>query len=431
MDNEREWIRPEGYQSAGARPSQPLSPAQPVGEAFGYPGGVTPGGPDAAAIPPTAVIKQRKRPSWAALTATAVAAALLASGATVGFEALRSEVVSESHSGVTTRATSADSTAVPAGNVNWESVASKVHDSVVSINTRTDRGAEAGSGVILDTTGHILTNDHVIDGAHQIVVTLSDGRMYPATLRGTDPSTDLAVITLDNPPSELKAATFGNSSQLKVGQDVVAVGNPLGLSNTVTTGVISALNRPVTTKKIVQRGNFQQVAGKVITNAIQLDASINPGNSGGPVFDTNGNVIGLSSSIVTLGPEGESGSIGLGFAIPANLASNIADQLIANGKAEHAYLGVSVVSGQAKTDDEVRAGAVLGSVEENGPAAAAGLREGDVITAIDGNPVVSDNSLVGYVRQYKSGDEITITYVRDGKSAEVKAKLAVRGDEFN
>lgn len=393
---------------------------------LGYSAGPGYGAGTTSALPSTS---RRQKPSWGMLTLTAVLSAALASAMSLGVVHYWPPAQPD-----TTVATS-DSAPAPAAPVSssshsdWQSVAAQVKDSVVSITTRTERGADAGSGVILDTTGHILTNDHVISGAQEIVVTLSDGRMYPARLQGTDPATDLAVITIEKPPSGLQAATFADSSQLVVGQAVVAVGNPLGLSNTVTTGVISALNRPVTTQKPPQQdGPLDPTAAKVITNAVQIDASINPGNSGGPVFDAAGKVIGISSSIATLGEDGNSGSIGLGFAIPANLASMVSSQLITSGKAEHAFLGVSVTNGQANSEDAVRAGAVVRQVEAGGPAAAAGLNAGDVITAIDGQAVISANSLIGFVRQHGSGDKVTLTYVRDGKQLDTQVTLAVRSD---
>ena len=329
----------------------------------------------------------RRRPSWAALIGTSLASALLASGATFGGAALLNDSTEPTPAASTSQSSSAAPTAAALAassseQPNWEAVAAHVKPSVVAISTRTAEGSAAGSGVILDSSGHILTNNHVIDGARQIQVSLSDGRMFEAEVRGTDPATDLAVITLTNPPSDLEPATFGDSSGLTVGQPVVAVGNPLGLSSTVTTGIVSALNRPVTTQQTTGQGPFQQVTGRVTTNAIQLDASVNPGNSGGPVFDATGQVIGITSSIATLGTEGESGSIGLGFAIPGDLASRVADQLIADGVAKHAFLGVGLADGEAKTKDAVRTGALVRTVESDSPAAAAGIESGDVIVAI-------------------------------------------------
>lgn len=373
-------------------------------------------------------VRQARRPSWAALLTTALAAALLSSGITVGVSHMFNEP-SLPAAGVRTDDAVAQTVSTPIE--NWEGVASQVKDSVVSIMTRTNTGRDAGSGVILDDSGNILTNHHVIRSAETIDVQLADGRIYPAKLRGADASTDLAVITLqDAPVQTLSAAKFADSANLKVGEPVVAVGNPLGLSHTVTTGVISALNRPVTTRTIIDQGPFQQVAAKVITNAVQIDASINPGNSGGPVFDASGQVIGISSSIATLGEGGASGSIGLGFAIPANLAKRVASDLIKNGVAEHAFMGVQVDDGEAKVDGAVRLGALLGHVEANSPAAKSQLQENDVVVAINDQPVGNANALVGYVRQYASGETIQVHYVRDGKLHKTNVTLAARPDSL-
>ncbi|MDO5701336.1 MAG: trypsin-like peptidase domain-containing protein [Bowdeniella nasicola] len=376
---------------------------------------------------------RRSGPTWKALIATSLGAAVLASGMSVGAVQLM-----DRHTVSTASPTASPSpvSEPPLAEVsstdlpNWEAVAERVRPSVVAIATRTAEGSGAGSGVILDTAGHILTNDHVIAGARDIVVTLNDGRMLTATARGTDPATDLAVITLTDPPEDLAPATFGDSKALAVGQPVVAVGNPLGLSSTVTTGIVSALNRPVTTTKVSGEGPFQQVTGQVVTNAIQLDASINPGNSGGPVFDGRGEVIGISSSIATLGQRGESGSIGLGFAIPAKLASRVSDELIASGIAKHAFLGIGLADGRAELGTSIRAGALVRSVEPGSPAAKAGVREGDIVTSIDDDPVVSANSLIGYVRQYAANDTVELTIARDGDLHEVQATLDVREDRI-
>ncbi|WP_448073460.1 S1C family serine protease [Georgenia yuyongxinii] len=313
---------------------------------------------------------------------------------------------------------------------DWANVAAAVRQSVVAIDVRTASGEGAGSGVIIDAEGHILTNDHVVgdavDGGLQ--VTLFDGRIYEATVAGTDPATDLAVITLNDPPQDLQAATLGNSDDVIVGDPVAAVGNPLGLSSTVTTGIVSALDRPVQTSE--QPQGLGQQGVQVVTNAIQVDAAINPGNSGGPLFDAAGRVIGINSSIASMPTaSGSAGNIGLGFAIPSNLAKQVAEQLMANGVAEHAYLGVSLQDGLATADGATRAGAQVESVEPNTPAQAAGLQPGDVIVAIDDEPVDGALSLTGFVRQHASGDQVTLTVVRDGRTVDLTATLATREDQ--
>src|SRR6478735_12565820 len=226
---------------------------------------------------------------------------------------------------------------------DWAAVSAAVSPSVVSIDVTTQQGSGAGSGVVFDKSGHILTNNHVVGdatGNGAITVTLNDGRTYAATIVGTDPSTDLAVIKLTNGPSDLTPITLGDSEALKVGDPAMAVGNPLGLSGTVTTGIISALNRPVSTGTASESplGQQQTSGDEVVTNAIQTSAAINPGNSGGALVNAKGELIGINSSIASLGQSSsgsQSGNIGIGFAIPVKEAKSIADQLIKSGKAEH------------------------------------------------------------------------------------------------
>ena len=248
-------------------------------------------------------------------------------------------------------------------------------------------------------------------------VTLVDGRLFDATVVGTDPTTDLAVIKLKDVPDDLKASALGDSSKVTVGEPVMAVGNPLGLANTVTTGIVSAVDRPVSTAG-------ENGSEGTVTNAIQIDAAVNPGNSGGPLFDAKGQVIGINSSIATL--SSESGSIGLGFAIPVDLVKNIAAQLVEDGTAEHAFLGVGLSDGTATADGVTRRGAVVESVSEGSPAAKAELQVKDTIVAIDGKAVGGAESLTAYVRALASGADSTLTVVRDGKTLEVDVTLAVR-----
>nr|WP_240917598.1 trypsin-like peptidase domain-containing protein [Phycicoccus sp. HDW14] len=284
-----------------------------------------------------------------------------------------------------------------------------------------------------------MTNNHVVAGAQKLQVTLNDGRTYSAQVRGTDPSTDLAVITIDKAPSDLAPIAMGDSEALKVGDPVMAVGNPLGLAGTVTTGIVSALNRPVTTQAEDDsqqqqnpfNGDFQQqqsTAEPVVTNAIQTSAAINPGNSGGALVDSSGRLVGINSSIASLGASsgGQSGSIGIGFAIPVAEVQSIAKQLIDTGKAQHAYLGVTPQNGSASDGSATRAGAEVTSVGAGTPAAKAGLQKGDVITALNGDPVDSAESLVGYVREQTVGSTVKLTVLRDGKSIEVRATLVAR-----
>jgi putative serine protease PepD len=301
---------------------------------------------------------------------------------------------------------------------------------VVAITVTGSQGGGQGSGVIFDTAGHILTNNHVAvagGAGSQISVTLADQRTYGATVVGTDPSTDLAVIKLTNAPSDLKPIALGDANTLKVGDQVMAVGNPLGLAGTVTTGIVSALNRPVTTSDSSTdpnaQQNTQQNADPVVTNAIQTSAAINPGNSGGALVNASGQLIGINSAIASLGSasdaSSQSGSIGIGFAIPVNEARSIADQLISTGTATHPYLGVSSKDGVVADGSAKRAAAVLTDVVAGTPAAQAGLQAGDAITAVDGNSIDGSLSLVAQVHAHNVGDNVTITFVRGAQSRQV------------
>jgi len=314
---------------------------------------------------------------------------------------------------------------------DWVAVANAVEPSVVSVKVGSGRSASEGSGIMLDAQGRILTNNHVIDGASgggTIAVVLSDGRAYPATTVGTDPATDLAVIKFDSVPTGLKPATLGNSSLVKVGDPVMAVGNPLGLSDTATTGIVSAVNRPVSAGD--QNGSpFGGGSGeKVVTNAIQTDAAINPGNSGGALVDSGGRVVGITSSIASLSGSsgGQSGSIGLGFAIPIDEAKSVADELISTGKVQHAYMGVTLQDDSVAVDGARREAPVVHVVSPGTPAAKAGLKADDAIIAVDGRTVGSSDSLVGSIRAMKPGTQITLTVVRNGKKQDIAMTLAQR-----
>ena len=319
---------------------------------------------------------------------------------------------------------------------NWVATAAAVKPSVVSVRVQAADGSGGqGSGVVLDATGRILTNNHVVAGAGAgatISVVLSDGRTYAATVVGADPATDLAVVAIKQPPHDLVPATFADSSKVKVGDAVMAIGNPLGLSGTATTGVVSALDRPVTTaSEEPQQGSSDQAqpqSEQVVTNAIQTDAAVNPGNSGGALVDSSGRVIGITSSIASLGAGdgGQAGSIGLGFAIPANEAKDVVTQLIATGKVQHAYLGVTLADGTVTVDGAEREAAVVGTVSPGTPADKAGLQAKDSIIAIDGQPLQGADSLVAQVRAQHPGTTIDLTVVRGGQQQNVHLTLAVR-----
>ena len=322
---------------------------------------------------------------------------------------------------------------------DWTAVSAAVTPSVVSIDVTTQQGSGAGSGVVFDKSGHILTNNHVVGdatGNGAITVTLNDGRTYGATIVGTDPSTDLAVIKLTNGPSDLTPITLGDSEALKVGDPAMAVGNPLGLSGTVTTGIVSALNRPVSTGTASESplGQQQTSGDEVVTNAIQTSAAINPGNSGGALVNAKGELIGINSSIASLGQSAsgsQSGNIGIGFAIPVKEAKSIADQLIKSGKAEHAFLGVSTRDTVVSDGSAKRAGAQVVAVNGGTPAANAGIKNGDVIIAVDGQRIDSATALVAQIREMTAGDKTTLTVIRDGARQDVPVTLAVKPASSN
>ena len=465
-----------GYRASSSAPYSASAPASSAGYGSGPSAGVVSGpAPSASApagdgSPPSTPSsdsskssdggKRRRGPGWGGVLTTAVVVALLASGGTVAglhyfdyfgekAQPAASAVPTSVATGATTQIVTSAGTAP-----DWESVTNAVANSVVAITVKTAEGTEMGSGVIYDDSGHIITNHHVVGTASQIQVTLADGRIYDAELTGTDPATDLAVVQIEGAPDDLTVAQIGDSDQVVTGQDVMAIGNPLGLSSTVTTGIVSAINRPVVTEQKDQPDQSQNQGGspggsgtpglggvlqpsqqpstKTCTNAIQIDAAINPGNSGGPLFDETGKLIGITSSIATLGSStsgsSASGSIGIGFAIPGNLAVKVADQLIKTGTATHAFLGVALDNGSEKADGETRAGAKVTTVEPDSPAAKAGIEVGDVITAIDGKTTNQPAALTGFVRQYSAGDTVKLTVIRNGEKKEIEVTLVERKD---
>jgi putative serine protease PepD len=294
-------------------------------------------------------------------------------------------------------------------------IAQRVLPSVVSISTRSISGAGTGSGFVIDSSGYILTNNHVISKAAQtggsIQVSLSDGTFYSARVIGRDASYDLAVLKITAPG--LKALQFGDSDTIAVGDLVIAIGSPLGLTGTVTTGIISAKNRAVTAGESNSESSF--------INALQTDAAINPGNSGGPLVDATGAVIGVNSAIASLGTTSQLGSIGLGFAIPINQARKTADQLIKNGVATYPVVGVSLNMNYTENGAQVSTsgrGILPGS-----PAEKAGLRGGDVIIEIDGKEIYSPEELIVSVRAKNVGDRVTLGFLRDGVKKTVTLTL--------
>jgi putative serine protease PepD len=260
-----------------------------------------------------------------------------------------------------------------------------------------------GSGWVYNSSGNIVTNEHVVDGASSISVRFWNGKTYSASVVGTDKSTDLAVIKVDAPSSELHPLSVGNSADLQVGNGVVAIGSPFGLEETVTSGIVSALHRAIEAPN-----NF------TINDSVQTDAAINHGNSGGPLLNAQGQVVGVNAQIRS----DSGGNEGVGFAIPSNTVRSIATQLISTGKAVHAYLGVAI--------DATASTARIASVKAATPAAQAGLKAGDVVTAVDGTSIASGDDLTRAIDSHKPGDTVTLKYRRGGSEHTADLKLAAR-----
>lgn len=384
---------------------------------FGAPGQGFPSQPNQTPV----VTKQKS--GMTSHVVTAVVAALV-SGALclgVGFTAITNGWVhvptSSSLSDVKSNTSGSGSAKAKSGTaVDWSAVAKEVSDSVVAIDVATSDGEAKGSGVVISDKGYIATNNHVISGAQQIQVTLASGAVYSAKVVGTDTTTDLAVIKLDNPPSDLKVAEFADSDNLAVGEAVMAIGNPLGYDDTATTGIVSALNRPVT---VTDDDN-----NAIVTNAVQIDAAINPGNSGGPTFNAAGQVIGINSSIAsTASSSGTAGSIGIGFAIPSNLVKRVTNEIIDNGSVKHVVLGITIKSSSVEADGVTRGCAQVQAVTDGGPASKAGVKAGDSIVAFNGKAVNNNYSLLGYVRASAMGDKVKLTVVRGGNTMDLEVTL--------
>ena len=376
-------------------------------------------------------------------TATIAAALVVAAGVGAGGGAATYAALSEGDgSGTRTVLPAAVETPQPAASTSESMSVSEIYEqtykSVVEITSissqSTPFGGEEeqaqgqGSGFVYDGEGHIVTNQHVVDGADTVSVRFWDGSTYDGTVVGSDPSTDLAVVKVDAPANVLKALELGKSDDLTVGEPVVALGSPFGLEGTLTSGIVSALNREMTSPN-----NF------TISNSIQTDAAINHGNSGGPLLNAAGEVVGVNTQI----KRDSGGSDGIGFAVPASTVASIVPQIISSGSVEHAYLGVGVASLSDSVAAElgVPAGAMVTEVREGTPAAEAGLvaasgsamvdgqsypTGGDVITAVDGKTITTGAELQNAVDAKKPGDSISITYTRDGQSHTVDITLGTR-----
>jgi len=370
-------------------------------------------------------------------TATVAAAAAVAVVGGVAGAVLYATTDHATTTTVTVAATAAEPVARTSGESSIGAIAASAERSVVEIvvTTTSDGGffgpqtqQAQGSGFVYDTKGHVITNAHVVDGATAVRVLFADGSTYAAKVVGTDANSDLAVIRIQAPASQLHPLVLGDSAQVKVGDEVVAAGSPFGLATTVTSGIVSALNREITAPD-----------NTPIEGAIQTDAAINHGNSGGPLFDAKGRVIGVNSQI-----ESDSGgNDGVGFAVPSNTVASIASQLIATGTAQHAQLGVTVVTIPAQSAARLgtAAGVAVGTVQAGGAADTSGLKPstgtrtidgtayptgGDVVVAIDGVPVTTSEQLRGIIDGHRPGDRVTLTVSRGSETRTVSVKLGRR-----
>jgi putative serine protease PepD len=356
----------------------------------------------------------------AAVVATA---AVLGGAAGVGGAAAWSALDDSSSAGGATPTTSkvVDTPAADAPKGSVEQVASKVLPSVVKIDVSGPQGSGSGSGIILSSDGTILTNNHVValaGSSGSLTVSFNDGSTAKATVLGKDPLTDTAVIKAQG-VSGLTPATIGRSSSLQVGQSVVAIGSPFGLDSTVTSGIVSALDRPV---DVGTDGH----GNSTTYPAIQTDAAINPGNSGGPLVDLDGDVVGIDSAIRTASsssPGSEAGSIGLGFAIPIDEVLPIIHQMINGQTPTHARLGISVSDATSKQNPNITVGAEVQDVTSGSTASDAGLTRGDVITKVDDHLITGADSLVATIRSYRPGQKVHLTYEQDGATKTVTLEL--------
>jgi putative serine protease PepD len=401
----------EGAGDPFGRGAPPMPPTPP-------PAGPAPVGSSAPPSP-----SRRGRRAVAVLAAAGLVAASAAAGALLAVN------LDDNDAGTATTSLSASPASGSQDNAPDEPLsqaAAAVLPSVVSITFESNLGAGEGSGVIISSDGQILTNNHVVVGAADggnLSVTFADGSKADARILGRDPATDLAVIQAQDVDG-LTPAKLGSSAGLHVGDTVLAIGSPLGLEGSVSSGIVSALDRSITLSNDVPESPFgndgqSQATPSAVIDAIQTDAAINPGNSGGALINTDGEVVGINTAIASLAGGGgvgsQSGNIGVGFAIPIDSARPIAQQLVEKGQVTHAFLGVRIA------DAENGGGAVVADVDEGQPAATAGLEQGDVITKVDDTKVTSGSDLTSAIRSHQPGDKVTITYIRDGngKTAEV------------
>jgi putative serine protease PepD len=447
------YAPPYGY--AGQQPAHPQSYAGQQGAAFGQPATQTvPVGAAASGAPTTT--KTKKSGGSGKVVGLIIAAAIV--GGAAGLGGAYAGVNLFEPASNTPAAGPTTVTVNDTGKVNaTTAIAAKVVPSVVTIEATSSSTGGTGSGVVLTSDGYVLTNTHVVtlDGATgdaTLKVTTADGHVYDAKVVGTDPTYDLAVIKLVN-ASGLTPIQFGDSSKLNVGDETVAVGAPLGLSNSVTTGIVSALNRSIEIASSAapksgdsgsqgngngnggngsgqspfffdfgdggQGSTQQQSASDTIKIAvIQTDAAINPGNSGGALVDSDGKLIGINVAIASAGSSsggGQSGSIGVGFSIPSDIAKRVSGEIIKDGKATHGLLGANVQDASSVQGTTIT-GAYIADVVSGGAAAKGGLQKGDIVTAFNGVPVTDSVDLTAQVRAAAAGSDAKVTYVRNGKT---------------
>jgi putative serine protease PepD len=423
--------RPGDGDSAGhptaSYPTQPLEGfGGPSGDPYGGPSGDPYGGSGGS----SGGARQPRRIGTAAVVA-ATAFVFGAGGVAVGAELLNNNDNSSTPA-VGAPAANVTSSALNTSPKTFAGIAARVLPSVVSINVKSTNEDDTGSGIVLRSDGYILTNNHVVAAASSggtVSVTFNDGSSASARIVGTDTLDDLAVVRVSK--TGLSPASLGNSGAIQVGDPVLAVGSPLGLAGTVTSGIVSALNRPVETQQEQQQsspfglgnGGSTQAQQPTVIDAIQTDAAINPGNSGGALVDAAGQVIGINSAIASLGDNvlgSQSGNIGVGFAIPINEAKTVAAELIASGHAVHPLLGVSLL------DQTTSAGAdraIVHTVTSGSPAAKAGIKAGDVIVAVDGLPTQGADAVIAAIRSHSPGEHVTVTVQRGGSTKTVTAVL--------
>ncbi|HYA09298.1 MAG TPA: trypsin-like peptidase domain-containing protein [Gaiellaceae bacterium] len=358
------------------------------------------------------------RPSRRALRTGAIVAAAVAVGAGAGVGVYSATQSGSSHTSTTAAVVATQPTAAKTTTTTLEQLYKNVTPGVVDIvasgvssgqpdqfgNPQGGSSSAEGTGFVYDSQGHIITNAHVVDGASSYKVKFQNGNTVSATLVGKDDSSDTAVLKVDVPASQLHPLTIGDSATVQPGEAVAAIGSPFGLTETMTSGIVSAIDRTITAPN-----NFS------ISGAIQTDAPINHGNSGGPLLTTDGQVIGVNAQI-----ESDSGgNDGVGFALAINNVKSVANTIIAGGVVQHAYMGIHV-------GDAANGGAKIASVQSGSPAAAAGLQAGDVITALDGKPITSADDLTAAVAAHAPKDKVTLTVTRNGKSISVDVTLGVR-----